>query len=144
MVFDGKSFTDIAVGDTFESRLTITDSHITQGCGLFGDFNPLHSDDEFCKGTRFGERILHGPLTSAAMTAPIGMYFYGTAVAYLEHNCSFHAPVKAGDTLLTQWLISNKIVKEKIESGIAELEGVCTNQHDVVVAKATGKILLKM
>jgi acyl dehydratase len=144
MVFAGKSFNEISVGDTFGDRLTVTESHIVQGCGLFGDFNPLHTDEEFCKSTRFGERILHGPLTSALISASVGQFFSGTAVAYLEHNCAFKAPVKAGDTLSTQWTITEKILKEKLESGIAVMEAVCTNQHDIVVANANGKIMLTL
>ena len=42
-------------------------------------------------------------LTSAVMGAAVGMYFHGTAIAYLEHNARFLAPVRAGDTLTTTW-----------------------------------------
>ena len=31
--------------------------------GLPGDYNPLHTDEEYCKQTPFGTRIAHGPLT---------------------------------------------------------------------------------
>ncbi len=144
MVFEGKSFTDISVGDTFGNRLTVTESHIVQGCGLFGDFNPLHSDEEFARNSRFGSRILHGPLTSALISASVGQYFFGTAVAYLEHNCIFKAPVKAGDTLATEWTIVEKIHKERIDSGIVSMTATCTNQDGVVVAEATGKIMLTL
>ncbi len=144
MVFEGKRCTDISVGDTFGNRLTVTESHIVQGCGMFGDFNPLHSDEEFAKNSRFGARILHGPLTSALISASVGQYFSGTAVAYLEHNCTFKAPVKAGDTLATEWTITDKVLKQSIESGIASMAAVCTNQDNVVVAEATGKIMLTL
>lgn len=144
MVFPGKSFNEIKVGDTFGDRLTVTETHIVQGAGLFGDFNPLHTDEEFSKNSRFGERILHGPLTSALMSACVGQFFSGTAVAYLEHNCIFKAPVKAGDTLTTQWTITEKHLKEKIESGIAHMQAVCSNQQGEVVAEATGKIMLTL
>ena len=38
------------------------------------------------EGSRYGTRILHGMMTSALMGAAVGMYFHGTAVAYLEHS----------------------------------------------------------
>ena len=142
MQYSGKSFNEIKVNDVFGSELTVTDSHIVIGAGLFGDFNPLHVSDQFCKNTRFGKRILHGPLTSALLSAPIGMYFAGTAVAYLEHNCQFKAPVFAGDTLTSSWTVTGKIPKPKINSGIAVLSGTCTNQNGNVVAVAEGKIML--
>ncbi len=143
MNFIGKAFDELNQGDTFGQRLTITAAHISQACGMFGDFNPLHSDAEFCANSRFGEPILHGPMTSAFMSASIGMYFYGTAIAYLEHNCQFVAPVFAGDTLSANWTISECLAKPKVQGGIAVLVGECHNQKGELVATAMGKIMLR-
>ena len=101
MVFHGKWYDEVKVGDSFASSLTVTETHIVLGSGMFGDFNPLHVDEEFSKKSMFGGRILHGPFTSALVSAPVGNYFAGTAIAYLEHACRFKAPVRAGDTLAT-------------------------------------------
>ncbi len=142
MNFLGKAFDEISEGETFGQTLTIDASHISRACGMFGDFNPLHSDAEFCANSRFGRPILHGPMTSAFMSASIGMYFYGTAVAYLEHNCRFVAPVFAGDTLSVQWTITQTLDKPRSNGGIAVLRGECKNQRGEQIAEASGKILL--
>ena len=142
MNFLGKAFDEISEGETFGQSLTIDASHISRACGMFGDFNPLHSDAEFCANSRFGRPILHGPMTSAFMSASIGMYFYGTAVAYLEHNCRFVAPVFAGDTLSVQWTITQTLDKPRSNGGIAVLRGECSNQRGEQIAEASGKILL--
>lgn len=142
MNFFGKGFNEIAEGSTFGQTLTIDSSHISRACGMFGDFNPLHSDAQFCSNTRFGQPILHGPMTAALMSASIGMYFYGTAVAYLEQNCRFLAPVLAGDTLTTTWVVREALAKPKHNGGIAVLAGTCVNQRGETVAEADGKILL--
>ncbi|MEJ3662355.1 MaoC family dehydratase [Pseudomonas fragi] len=142
MNFLGKAFDEISEGETFGQSLTIDASHISRACGMFGDFNPLHSDVEFCANSRFGRPILHGPMTSAFMSASIGMYFYGTAVAYLEHNCRFVAPVFAGDTLSVQWTITQTLDKPRSNGGIAVLRGECSNQRGEQIAEASGKILL--
>jgi acyl dehydratase len=101
----GRWYDDVHVGDAFSRTITITETHLVLGAGLIGDFNPHHVNDEFAKGSRFGTRILHGMMTSALMGGAVGMYFHGTAVAYLEHSASFKAPVRAGDTLLTTWTV---------------------------------------
>ena len=142
MNFLGKAFDEISEGETFGQSLTIDASHISRACGMLGDFNPLHSDAEFCANSRFGRPILHGPMTSAFMSASIGMYFYGTAVAYLEHNCRFVAPVFAGDTLSVQWTITQTLDKPRSNGGIAVLRGECSNQRGEQIAEASGKILL--
>ena len=66
---------------------------------MFGDFNPLHVDELFANHSLYGTRILHGPFTAALMSTAVGLYFAGTAIGFLEHNCRFIAPVRPGDTL---------------------------------------------
>ena len=98
-VAQGRWFDELAAGDTFGSTVTITETHLVLGAGYVADFNPLHVDEAFARRSRFGGRILHGMLTSALMGGPVGMHFHGTAIAYLEHNARFLAPVRPGDTL---------------------------------------------
>jgi 3-hydroxybutyryl-CoA dehydratase len=142
MVFHGKWYDEVKVGDSFASSLTVTETHLVLASGMFGDFNPLHVDEEFSKQSMFGGRILHGPFTSALVSAPVGNYFAGTAIAYLEHACRFKAPVRAGDTLTTQWTVTGKTDKPKHKGGIFELAGQATNQRKEVVVECEGKILV--
>ncbi|TSA15962.1 MAG: acyl dehydratase, partial [Betaproteobacteria bacterium] len=136
------AYNEIKVGDVFGSSLTVTETHLVLAAGLFGDFNPLHTNEVHGRKSRFGSRILHGPFTSALVSASVGMYFGGTAIAYLEHTCRFKAPVRAGDTLTTAWTIVEKQAKPKHRGGIAVMSGVCTNQDGEVVVEADGKILV--
>lgn len=138
----GAWYDEVAVGDTFEGSLTITDTHLVLGAGLIGDFNPHHVNDEFAKRSRFGTRILHGVITSAIMGGVVGMHFHGTAIAYLEHAARFKAPVRAGDTLTTTWTVAAKFAKPHRGGGIVELAGACRNQDGVVVAEADGKMFV--
>src|SRR2546428_6380949 len=93
-MFPGKWYDEIRVGERFGTRVTVTETHLVLGSGLFGDFNPLHVDEEFSRQSIFGGRTLHGPFTSALVAAPVGMYFSGTAIAYLEHACRFKKAVR--------------------------------------------------
>jgi 3-hydroxybutyryl-CoA dehydratase len=138
----GHWYDEVEVGATFSRTITITDTHLVLGAGLIGDFNPHHVNDEYAKGSRFGTRILHGMITSALMGAPVGMYFHGTAIAYLEHAARFKAPVRAGDTLTSTWTVIDMHAKPQHGGGVVVLSGVCRNQHGVVVAEADGKMLV--
>jgi acyl dehydratase len=142
MVFHGKWYDEVKVGDGFGARLTVTETHIVLGSGMFGDFNPLHVDEEFSKQSRFGGRILHGPFTSALVSAPVGNYFAGTAIAYMEHACRFTAPVRAGDTLATQWTVTEKLDKPRHKGGIVVMYGRATNQRGEIAVECDGKILV--
>jgi acyl dehydratase len=142
MVFHGKWYDEVKVGDSLGSALTVTETHIVLGAGMFGDFNPLHVDEEFSKKSMFGTRILHGPFTAALVTAPVGNYFAGTALAYMEHLCRFKAPVRAGDTLATKWTVTEKLDKPKHKGGIIVMKGNATNQRGEVAVECEGKILV--
>jgi 3-hydroxybutyryl-CoA dehydratase len=141
-VFQGKWYDEVALGERFGTSVTVTETHLVLASGLFGDFNPLHVDEEFSKKSMFGTRILHGPFTSALVAAPVGMYFSRTALAYLEHHCRFTAPVRPGDTLTTEWTVTDKLDKPKHRGGICVLQGIARNQRDETVVEANGKILV--
>jgi len=142
LVGSGRWFDELRIGDTFSSALTVTETHIVVGGGLIGDSNPHHMNAEYAKGTRFGTPILHGMLTSSIMGAAVGMYFHGTAIAYLEHRARFIAPVRAGDTLTTAWTVTGLTTKPAHAGGIVSLEGKAANQHGVVVAEADARMLV--
>jgi 3-hydroxybutyryl-CoA dehydratase len=141
-MFQGKWYDEVGVGERFGTSVTVTETHLVLGSGMFGDFNPLHVDEEFAKKSPFGTRILHGPFTSALVAAPVGMYFARTAIAYLEHHCRFKAPVRPGDTLSTEWTVTAKLDKPKHRGGIVVMTGVAKNQKGEVALDADGKILV--
>jgi 3-hydroxybutyryl-CoA dehydratase len=142
MVFHGKWYDEVKLGERFGDSLTVTETHLVLGSGMFGDFNPLHVNEEFSKKSRFGGRILHGPFTSALVASPVGMFFAGTAIAYMEHHCRFTAPVKPGDTLATEWTVTEKLDKPRHKGGIIVMKGVTNNQRGEKVLDADGKILV--
>ena len=70
--------------------------------GLSGDFNPLHTDEEFAKTTIFGRVIAQGALTFAIMTGLWDMLriIRVTVIAfYGVDKLRFAKPVYLGDTL---------------------------------------------
>ena len=142
-VFAGKAYNEIRVGETFGDQITLTETHLVLSAGLFGDFHPVHVNEPFAAGTRFGTRIFHGYFTSSVMAAVAGNYFSGTGVAYLEHSCRFRAAVKPGDTVSTRWTIAAMDDKPHRGGGVVSLAGICRNQEDVVVAEADAKILVQ-
>lgn len=138
----GRWYNELSVGESFRNAITITETHLVLGAGLIGDFNPHHMNEEYAKRSRFGTRILHGMVTSAMMGAPVGMYFHGTAVAYLEHAARFVAPVRVNDTITTTWTIVELQGKPKHAGGVVVLKGVCANQDGTTVAEADARMLV--
>jgi 3-hydroxybutyryl-CoA dehydratase len=142
-MFPGRGFDELTVGDAFDTAMTLTETHIVLGAGLFGDFNPLHVNQMAAESSRWGGRIAHGYLTSNVMAAQLGMIFHGTAIAYVEHAIRFTAPVRAGDTLAVTWTVTALDGKPKHAGGMVSLRGSCSNQEGVAVANADAKILVR-
>lgn len=142
-VFPGKGYNEIAVGDSFGASVTITDAHLVLAAGLIGDCHPLHVDQQYAEKTQFGGRVLHGVFTAALVGGPIGTYFAGTGIAYLEHNCRFKNPVRPGDTLTTTWTIAGKRDKPHHCGGLVELKAECRNQKNEIVVEADARLLVR-
>src|ERR671914_574515 len=98
----GLYFDDFQVGMSWTTpSRTITEADIVAFAGFSGDFNPLHTDEEFARGTQFGGRIFHGPGVFAIAT---GLEFRlgikdGTAIAFLGMTWNLRRAVRPGDTI---------------------------------------------
>jgi 3-hydroxybutyryl-CoA dehydratase len=89
------AFEAIPPGASYSWRRTFTDGDVAAFCGVTGDFNPYHLDDEFAAGSRFGRRIVPGLLTASMCTHIGGML----GVLASEMRFEYLAPVFVGDTI---------------------------------------------
>jgi acyl dehydratase len=90
----------LGVGDRFEFTKTITDEDIRSFAAASGDTNPLHLDDEFAAGTRFGGRIAHGALVGGLISAALARV--PGLVVYLSQDLEFHNPVRIDDRITAE------------------------------------------
>jgi 3-hydroxybutyryl-CoA dehydratase len=100
---EDKWYEDYALGEVLVTRgRTLDSGDLTVFAGLTGDHYPLHTDEEYAKGTRFGTRIAHGPLTFSIAVGLVGLSnFYGNSIVALVEIISLRAlkPVIPGDTV---------------------------------------------
>lgn len=87
------------VGETATRTLTVTEEHVEAFAEITGDRNPLHFDDEFAAGTRFGRRVVQGGLTTGLLHALVAMDLPGPGSVFLSQDWEFTAPVYIGDTI---------------------------------------------
>jgi acyl dehydratase len=88
-----------SVGDTATRSLALTAEHVEAYARISGDRNPLHFDEEFAAGTKFGRLVVQGGLTTGLLHALAAMDLPGPGSVFLSQNWKFTAPVFIGDTI---------------------------------------------
>ncbi len=135
------------VGAEFTSPArTVTETDIVMFAGLSGDYNPLHTNEEFCKQTQFGTRIAHGPLVYAIAAGLLfQLHLYDdTLIAFLGfENLRFTKPVKSGDTIHARIKVLDKRETSNPERGVMRRELHVLNQRGEVVQESIQAFLLK-
>lgn len=103
---------DISIGDEIHSAgRTITETDVVNFAGLSGDFNPLHTDDDFAvTESPFGRRIAHGMLGAAISTGLRSPIDDWAILAFLETTRRFVKPIPIGATVRFEAVVSEKRV----------------------------------
>lgn len=92
----------LEVGARAEIRRTVTDADIRSFAEATGDTNPVHLDEAYAAGTRFGGRIAHGLLTAGLVSAVLANRLPGPGTVYLSQTLEFKAPVRPGDAVTAE------------------------------------------
>jgi acyl dehydratase len=143
MTRTGPTFEEVRVGDTFSGSMTVTEAHIVIAAGLFGDFAPLHVDEEYAKRTMFGTRIAHGTLTTGIMAGVLSGHYYGTAIGYLEQDVRFRGPLLPGDTVTSEWEVLATEAKPRLGGGIVTLAITCRQQEGKQILEGSAKAIIR-
>ncbi len=98
----GHSFETLKIGQFAERTNEVTDAVIRQFADVSGDSNPVHLDAAGAATTMFKERIAHGMLSAAYISAVIGMDLPGPGSIYISQTLSFRRPVKLGAKVTTR------------------------------------------
>lgn len=93
---------NMTLGQKASRSLTLTHEHVSAYAGITGDYNPLHFDQEFAAGTRFGRLVVQGGLTTGLLHALVAMDLPGPGTVFLSQNWKFPAPVFIGDTITAE------------------------------------------
>ena len=126
-------------GDKAARTTTITDDMIRLFADLTGDTNPVHLDDTYAAGTRFGRRIAHGMIAAGLISAVLANDLPGPGTVYLSQMLQFKAPVYPGDTIT----VAVEVKSVRPDKPIVTLSTVCTNQENKVVLEGEAVVLVR-
>ena len=126
------------VGDRAEITRVVTDEAVHAFAASTGDTNPIHLDDAYAAGTRFGRRIAHGILVSGVISAVLGTRLPGPGAVYLSQSLQFRAPVFVGDTVTARV----EVVAVRTDKPVITLRTTCTRLDGVVAVEGEAVLLV--
>jgi 3-hydroxybutyryl-CoA dehydratase len=126
---EGCFFEDLSVGQKASFGKTITESDIVLFAAVTGDTNPMHLNEEYARGSIFGERIAHGMLAAGLLTKVMGTQLPGPGTIYMSQSLRFRKPVRIGDTVTA----TVEITALHAEKHRATLRTVCAVKGEPVL-----------
>jgi len=141
----GLYFEEFTVGQEVESATrTMTESDVVLFAGLTGDYNLIHTDAEFAKSTRAGQRVAHGLLglsIASGLATRIG-FMEGTILAFLGLTWKFKGPILFGDTIRMRGKVTRLRAMPSMGGGMVVLEVSVLNQQGTVVQEGEWSLLV--
>ncbi|RJR48902.1 MAG: dehydratase [Desulfobacteraceae bacterium] len=116
---------------------TVTETDLVMFAAMSGDYNELHTSDEFMKGSRFGRRIGHGLL---GLALSHGLMFRtgiteNTVISLMSvDSWKFLAPFYIGDTVHVKLRVTEtRPSRSRSDLGLVKLSFELVNQKGEVI-----------
>jgi acyl dehydratase len=135
----GLYFEEFTVGQQFQHQIrrTVTEADNVLFSALTHNPAALHLDEEYCKGTEFGQRIVNSVFTLGLMVGiSVGDTTLGTTVANLGWDAvRFPKPLFHGDTVRVESTVKSlRDSRSRPSNGIVVFEHRAYNQRSELVA----------
>jgi 3-hydroxybutyryl-CoA dehydratase len=131
------TYDEITIGQTASYSKDVTERDLQLFATVSGDVNPVHLDAEFAAATPFKERIAHGMITGAFISAALALELPGPGTIYLGQSLRFRLPVKIGDTIT----VHLEVTEKRDDKKFVTLDCKAVNQHGKTVASGSADVM---
>ena len=142
----GLYFEEFEVGKTIiTTGRTVTETDIVAFAGLSGDYNQIHTDEQFSQRTPYARRIAHGllGLSIASGLAVQTGFMEGTVLFFREiEEWKFVKPIFIGDTIHVEMEILETKAMQRMGGGLVVIGMDVINQNDETTMKGKWKVLV--
>lgn len=136
-------FDIIRPGDSHTLEKQITAEMVGLFAGFSGDYNPVHTDEEYCREHGLGTPMVHGMLYLSFLSTLIGMHLPGEGAVWMSQNIDFISPVRAGDTVKITGTVTKKNRSPALSLDIIEMKIAVTDQNNRKIARGNVKVSIK-
>lgn len=124
-----KTYEAFRIGDHAEVTRTFTQDDVERFAELSLDRHPTHLDADYARGTRFGERVVHGMLTASLLSAANALLLGIPGAISVEQTLRFLRPVRVGDTITARSEVVELLPKQRR----LRCRTTCVNQRGELV-----------
>jgi 3-hydroxybutyryl-CoA dehydratase len=140
----GISFEDLKTGDAIDGpKFAVSHESIRLFCDASLDYNPLHLDDDYMKGsfgkTNFGGIIMHGMNNFGLISRMITDWALSAGAIHRRLETRWVKPVRPGDTIQPTGIVKSKQVTANARWVLIDV--MVRNQNDDKVA--TGEAMVE-
>jgi acyl dehydratase len=107
------TYDSLQVGDSYSVKRLLSAEDVKTFAALTGDDNPIHVDEEYARGTRFGKPIVHGVLLLGIISKVLGRDFPGHGSVAVTLSCRFLRPVPVGAEITVEVKVAEKIERHQ-------------------------------
>ena len=137
------TFDSLSAGDAIDGpQFAVTRESIRLFCDASLDYNPLHLDDDYMKGsfgkTSFGGIIMHGMNNFGLISRMITDWAYPAGAIHRRLETRWLKPVRPGDTIRPSAIIKAK--QTTARSRWVLLDVMVSNQNGEKVAAGEGMV----
>ena len=142
-VISNLTFDEMPLGARATLTRTLTQDDIMSFALVSGDVNPAHIDAEYANASRFHGPIAHGMWAGALISSLLGTRFPGPGTIYEGQVLHFHLPVRAGDTLEVEAVVTARDPERKqltMDCRVTNQKGATVVSGEALVRAPTQKV----
>jgi len=133
------TFDEIEIGLTKQFQITITESMVDDFAKLSGDFNPLHTDNEYAVSSGFHGKVCHGMLLGSFFSRLIGMYLPGKHALHFSQSLKFVNPCIINEKVT----VKGEVLDKSAASKIITIKSTITNTSKKIIVDGTAYVKVR-
>ena len=132
-------FEEIKIGLEHKFTEKITNLSLDDFAKLSGDYNPLHMDAEYAKGTKFKKQVCHGMLLASFFSKLVGMYIPGKNALYFSQSLNFQSPCYIDDIVI----VRGEVIDKSDSTRIITMKTSIHNQQGICLIDGIAKVVIR-